>query len=515
MKFAIVRLYPYKGLVFLLFPAILVLGSIGFLFSEALFLSDKEQNTEKWLLENVVPHVLGNTLTLTVWVVTGTLIVGVFQAFVVVYTNLPCRRLLNILFILPLSFPLYVTAFVYVGLFEFDSIISLGAGGGVAFVFILSLSPYVYLLSKGAFRGLGGDMVRSGKMLGYSPMAMFFKGIIPCAHPWLFAGAVLVALETLADFGAASVFNYDTLSTAIYSAWKSLFSLSLASRLALLLAVVAFIVFVLESCLFKKGTFATTLHSNEEAVLFNFSFLGKSILLAICIIWIFLSLLLPSGQLMAWAWCHGWRDVEGGMLFNTFYLSLTGSVLVSLWALGMVLFSRGYVSWWSGLLRHSALVGYALPGTLMGVALFAFCSYGLFLSPGQGGLLLLLCGYGVRFLNVGFRPLNVARESMPLAWERVGRILGVNDKKFFVKVHVPRLKGALQASFLLSFVEIAKEMPMTLILRSPQQKTLAVKIYELTSEGEWERASPYGIILVMLGALSLIALNRFEEKAVG
>ena len=504
----------YLGFALVLLPAFLVCGSMGFLASEALFLSEEERETGKWLLRDVLPYVLGNTLALVLPVVVGTAVVGIFQAFVVVHTNLPGRKWLNIFFILPLSFPLYVTAFVYVGLLEFGGPVSLGRWGGAVFVFILSLSPYVYLLAKGAFRAMGGGMVRSGKMLGYSPMAMLFAGVLPCARPWLLSGAVLVGLETLADFGAVSVFNYDTLTTAIYGTWKSLFSLSLASRLALILAVVALTIFSLESCLFKRGTFVSDHQPREAATLFHFALPGKSVLWALCTVWIVLSLFLPVGQLLVWAWGwaweRGWEDVEGRLLFNTFALALSGAALVSLWSLGMALYSQGRDFWAFRLLRHSALIGYAFPGTLLGVAVFAFFSRGLSLSPGTGGLLLLLCGYGIRFLSVGFRPLNVAAEGLPMGLLRAARVLGADGKKIFGKVYFPHLKGAFLASFLLAFVEVAKEMPMTLILRSPGQKTLAVKIYELTSEGEWEWAAPYGIVLVGLGALSLLFLNRFE-----
>ena len=406
-------------------------------------------------------------------------------------------------------------AFVYVGLFEFRGFVTVQGGIGAAFVFTLSLSPYVYLLAKGAFQNIGVELARSGKVLGYSPRAMFFKGILPCSRAWLFAAASLVALEVLADFGAVSVFNYDTLTTAIYSAWSSLFSLSLSSRLAIILAFMALIVFRLEANATKRGRYFSTSHLGQDTTLFRCSFGVKIFLSVCCGGWVFLSFFLPFGQLLVWGWGSAWDSVDGMMLLNTFGLALTGAGLITLWSLGMVVFSRGMVGKLATAFRRTALMGYALPGTLIAVALFAFFSRMLFLAPGKGGWALLWCGYGVRFLNVAFRPLNVAMESIPRCRDWAARSLGAKERTVWRSVYFPHLKGAMLSSFLFAFMEIAKEMPMTLILRSTEQKTLAVKIYELTSEGEWERAAPLGIALVLLGMALLVVLNRLEKEVPG
>ena len=160
-------------------------GAMVFLVGEGVFLTAQEKDVGGWLFVSVFPYALANTLGLMAYVVMGTLLVGILQAFVVVFTDLPGKKWWNILFILPLSFPLYVMAFVYVGLFEFTGFISIGGGLGAGFVFILALTPYVYLLAKGAFQSIGVELAREGKVLGYPPLVMFFKGILPVSQPWL------------------------------------------------------------------------------------------------------------------------------------------------------------------------------------------------------------------------------------------------------------------------------------------------------------------------------------------
>ena len=280
------------------------MGPIFFLTFKALSLSQEDGETWFFILSHLLPGVALNTLSLLVLVVVGTLLLGVFQAFVVIYTNLPWKQLFHGLFILPLSFPLYVMAFIYVGMFEFHTLINVKSVWGVAFVFIITLSPYVYLLARNAFQSAGLKIIIPCRSLGYSPIKTFFKGVIPYSRPWLFTGGSLVAMETLADFGGVGVFNYDTLTTAIYSAWTSLFSLSTAARLSLILMAIALSFSWFESVAFKKGRFFSSANRGENLVLFSLSSGRRGLLFVVCWSIVFFTLALPLWQLAHWGWGH-------------------------------------------------------------------------------------------------------------------------------------------------------------------------------------------------------------------
>ncbi len=151
---------------------------------------------------------------------------------------------------LPFAIPAYVLAFVFVGLLDFAGPVQsllrewFGSGlrlprvrstGGVILVLVLVFYPYVYLLARSAFIAQGKGLMEAARVLGLSPWQAFLRVALPMARPAIGAGLALAVMETLADFGAVSVFNFDTFTTAIYKTWYGFYSLSSAAQLASLL----------------------------------------------------------------------------------------------------------------------------------------------------------------------------------------------------------------------------------------------------------------------------------------
>ena len=97
--------------------------------------------------------------------------------------------------------------------------------------------------------------MEAARTLGTSPWVAFWKVLLPMARPWIVSGLVLVLMETLADFGAVSIFNYDTFTTAFYKAWFGFFSLHAAAQLSTILVVFALILVVIESLYRSKMRF--------------------------------------------------------------------------------------------------------------------------------------------------------------------------------------------------------------------------------------------------------------------
>ena len=114
--------------------------------------------------------------------------------------------------------------------------------GGVIVVLVLVFYPYVYLLARTAFLAQGKGLMEAARVLGQSPWQAFWRVALPMARPAIGAGVALALMETLADFGAVSVFNFDTFTTAIYKTWYGFFSLSSAAQLASLLLLVVMLV---------------------------------------------------------------------------------------------------------------------------------------------------------------------------------------------------------------------------------------------------------------------------------
>lgn len=171
-----------------------------------------------------------------------------------------------------MAIPAYVTAFVALGLFDFTGPIQTTLRNtfdsdltwfpevrgrmGVIVVMSLAFYPYVYLLARNAFLTQGKRSLEVAQSLGFNRIQGFFRVALPMARPWIAGGLMLVLMETLADFGTVSVFNYNTFTTAIYKAWFSMFSLQAASQLASLLIIIVFIVIAIEQRLRMRMRYA-------------------------------------------------------------------------------------------------------------------------------------------------------------------------------------------------------------------------------------------------------------------
>jgi iron(III) transport system permease protein len=172
-----------------------------------------------------------------------------------------------------------------------------------------------------------------------------------------------------------------------------------------------------------------------------------------------------------------------------------------------------------------ASIGYAVPGTVLAVGIFVSFTWldrvipaplrdFLGVAPDallQGSVMAMLTAYLIRFLAVGFGPLESALHRVTRNIDEAATALGQGGFRLLYRVHLPMLRGGLATAAVLVFVDVLKEMPITLMTRPFGWDTLAVRIFELTSEGQWERAALPALVLVLAGVLPVIQLTRGSE----
>jgi iron(III) transport system permease protein len=168
-------------------------------------------------------------------------------------------------------------------------------------------------------------------------------------------------------------------------------------------------------------------------------------------------------------------------------------------------------------------MGYALPGTVLAVGVFApivalnnsvqqlFDKMLGTAAPQvllQSTLLAMLLAYLIRFLAVAYSPVESNLLRITRSVDESSRILGISGLRLLQRVHLPMLRGGVLAALTLTFVDIMKEMPITLMTRPFGWETLAVRVFEMTSEGEWTRAALPAVAIVLVGLIPVIALTR-------
>lgn len=497
-------------------------------------------DAELWqhLWDTQLLELIRNTLILVLGVGIGVSLLGISFAWLTAVCEFPGRKFFDWALILPLAVPAYVLAFVVLGVFDFGStaqsiLRAMGMQGfldvrtpfTVVCVMTMVLYPYVYLLARAAFLSQGTELLNVARTMGLGPGEAFFRVALPAARPAIVAGISLALMETLADFGAVSVFGFNTFTTAIYKSWFSLFSIETAAQLASLLLL--FVILAMMSERYFRPRSAEqgrTLQAQDRLQLS-----GKKAWAATfaCTIVFLLAVAIPLLQLIIWSLnnlAYLFAPEFGRLMLTTFILGITAATLVLLLALPFAMVVRRVKS---EALPEIAGWGYAIPGSVLAVGIMALLagadqflvwigqSLGLALKPlFLGSLVGMLFAYVVRFFRPGYGALASALSRIRKNHIESALIMGVPRIRIFLGVSLPLLMPGALTGALIVFVDVVKEMPASLLLRPFGWDTLAIKIYELMSEGEWERAGIAALVLVLVSTIPVVLLIRQSRVSV-
>ena len=342
---------------------------------------------EAWshLAAYVLPGVLWNTGVLIVGVGLGVLLLGVPLAWLTAVCDFPGRKFFSWSLMLPLAMPAYVLAFVQVGLLDFTGPVQtqlrlwfgsshwfppIRSTGGVVLVLTLAFYPYVYLLARNAFITQGLRAVEAAQALGYTRAQAFWRVALPMARPWIAGGMTLALMETLADFGRVSIFSFDTLTTAIYKAWFSLFNLPVASQLASLLVLFVLVLAGIDQRLRQNRRYAA---KNFSPVRIGLSGGARWAASLYCAAVLAMAFVVPFIQLMVWVHTVWQEDFDSRYpVFLLHSMWLAGLAALAVTVLGLILSAirqhhRDALTQW---LVRLATLGYAIPGTVLAVGVF-------------------------------------------------------------------------------------------------------------------------------------------------
>jgi iron(III) transport system permease protein len=507
--------------------------------------SYETQDIWQHLARHMLADLLMNTAMLAAGVLVITLILGVSLAWLTGVCDFPGRNIFNWALLLPIAMPTYVLAFVTLGIMDFSGPVqtflrawfpaskewfpNVRSAGGVIIVMSLALYPYVYLLARSAFRTQGKRAMEAAQSLGWSRTSSFFKVALPMARPWIAGGLLLVLMETLADFGAVSIFNFDTFTTAIYKAWFGFFSLPAAAQLSSILVIIIFVMIAVEQQTRKKMQFTQSGRSGGQFDRIKLHGWRKWMAALFALTVLLLAFVIPFAQLVIWSaeiYIEEFNYRYLSFLWRSLFFALLASASVVSCSVLLAYANRQHKDKLTRFCIRISTLGYALPGTVLAVGiviaitavdrqLAGIVTPLLGVEKGtliQGTILTVVAAYMVRFMAVGYNSINSAMHRITHNLDEASISLGVRGFSLLRKVHIPILRTGLLTAAMLVFVDVMKEMPITLMTRPFGWDTLAVKIFELTSEGEWERAALPAIALVLGGLIPVIILTKQTEK---
>lgn len=471
--------------------------------------------TEKGWAEVEATLVRGRTLTLALRsldlaliVTLACLVLGTSFAWLVTRTDLPGRRVVQVLLGLPLALPSYVAAFGWIGWRP-----ELAGRTGAAVVLTTISYPYVYLPVLAALRRCDPALEDAARSLGHGPLATFWRVTVPQLRLAAAGGGLLVGLYVLSDFGGVATMRYEVLTTVIYSSYRGSFDRTPAAVLGCVLAAMAITIVALERLTRRRGAStakvgAGALRAQHRAGLGA----ARWPMLLVSAGWLGVALGIPARGLQVWL-SQGDSRPDGGRFVeaagNTLQVGAVGALAVVAVAFPLALLTVRHPGRIPRLAVSAAYAGHALPGVVVGLSLVFF---GItYATPIYQELPLLVLAYVVLFLALALASLQSAIAQIPPILDDVSRSLGRTAWGTWRAVTVRIAAPGIGAAATLVFLTIMKELPATLFLRPTGFDTLSTQLWSHLSSFSKAAAAPYAVAIVVLAALPTALLSSLGD----
>ena len=485
---------------------------------------------------------VSNSLILLTGVLFFTFFLGVGAAYIVSFYEFPGSDFFKWSLILSFAVPPYIYAYSLFAFFDNygtaftilkylfgegnynQSIPKFDGMFGLILSISFSLYSYVYILARSSFLYQSQNLIELGKNLGFSKIKSFFSIILPAARPAIVAGLSLVAMETLAEFGAVDFFSVNTLTTGIYNSWIAFDDLAFANRISFFLLLFIFILFLTENLSRKKAKYHLETKGGfkiKQKIKLNgfksfFAFL-------FCFILFFLSFLFPLSQMLYWTikFPENLLDLQVmDLLLNTLCLVILSSLVLIFFSLISNYGNRVSKNKILNILSTLSISGYAIPGVILAIAfitLIAWFDENVFKALGFlsikkifiGSILGLVIVYCIRFYSLAFNGIKSGYEKMNIAVDESAYLLGYNKVKTFSNIHLPYLRNSLLFVLILISLEIIRELPITLILRPFNFETFATTAYISASEDLLEAAAVPSLFLIIIASFFILLTSKY------
>ena len=485
---------------------------------------------------------ISNSIILLISVLLLTFLIGTGTAYLVSFYEFPLSNFFKWALILSFAVPPYIYAYSLTAFFEnygtaysilknlfgdknynlyipkFDGMI------GVILSLSFSLFAYVYILARASFLYQSQNFIDLGKNLGFTNFKTLYSIILPAARPAIVAGLSLVAMETLAEFGAVDFFSINTLTTGIYNSWITFDDLAFANQLSFFLLLFIFALFILENLSRNRAKY----HFNAKGGFKQKQKLQikgtKSIAAFLfCFLVFFLSFLFPLSQMLYWTikFPENLFDLQIiNLLSNTLYLVILSSFVLIMFSLISNYGNRVTKNKTLNILSTLSISGYAIPGVILAVAFITFIAWfdesvvknlGLFSIKKIfiGSILGLVLVYFVRFYSLAFNGIKSGYEKINISVDESSYLLGYSKRKTFMNIHIPFLRNSLLFVCILISLEIIRELPITLILRPFNFETFATTAYISASEDLLEAAAVPSLFLILIATSFIIVTSKY------
>ncbi len=533
-KFRLRRVTDRWGVAVVLVAGILLLPLLA-------VLSYLGRDSAEWehLVSTVFGGYLRNTLILVFAVTAVVLLMAIPPAWIVTNYEFPGRTLFSWALVLPLAIPTYVAAFVFyqgpeaaiplliwirtnASIDAFIAAELIIRYGLLILMLAAVLYPYVYLACRAAFTQQSRTVIEAARCLGDSPSRVFFRVALPMARPAVAAGSGLVIMEVINDYGAVHFFGVPTLTEGIFRTWFNMGDKVSALRLAGIVMVAVAVLLVLEQLLRGRARYVEAEASSIPLARRRLPGIRGIIATMVCFVPLMIGFIYPVGRLSVWAWSNLTSDagvaIRAEALARGLFMALGTAATVTMIAAIFTYAVRLRESVTRRSLGRVAGLGYATPGAVIAVGvLVVFGAFDRLGLPGlpivSGTLFAIGFAYMVRFFAIPLQFTRAGMDRLGKPLEEASRLLGKAPMATFFKIDLPLLRGPLIAAGMLLFVDILKELPLTLILRPANFETLATTAFSLASEARLQACAVPSLVIVIAGGIGLVSMNRWMSSS--
>jgi len=393
-------------------------------------------------------------------------------------------------------------------------------------------APFVILIVEGALKSMDTSLEESSMMAGGSIARTTFNITLPLVYPAIFSGGLLAFVMTLGNFGVPAVLGIPgkitLLTTKIWatqSAYPQDFNLGSALGAILLFFTVGGVYF--QKKILEKKSFTTVMGKSSRVQVID---LGpwRYVTLAICLLYLLVSTILPIGVLLLsslrtiWTQHFEWsqftlenfnfvlfsydltqRGIKNSLLLST--LGATATIffcaIVAFLAIKAKLPGRKY-------LEYLAMISIGFPGIVLGYGMVrAWINPPLVL---YGTIWILLLGYFTRYLPYGYRSVSSTLIQVHPELEESSLMSGANWFTTFRKITIPLLKPGIIAGWILLFISFFRELNISILLYTPGNETIAVAMFDMWESGEFRHLSAVAIVIIVIAISMLLIVRKWS-----
>lgn len=499
----------------------------------------------KFFTSSMYKKALNNSFIISLSVTGLCILIGVPMGYFVARVKMPGKNLMLSLGILPIIMPSFVGAFTWVILLGRQGVVrhflnvllsplgitipTIYGMFGMILCMTLTYYPFVFQLAYGAFASANSLLEEAGMLMGASRWYIFRTITFPLILPSLGAGALLVFVRAIGNFGIPAIIGGDkyVLPTLIYFRVNGFWDLNGAASIAVVNVAITGLVLYLQKRIVNRHEYETISATHSE-IKQHESKAIRIIAFVYCAI-ILVASLLPQLTIIVMSLFEKWVGLfpEGFTfrhyaripsyshkeLFNTFYLSIMATVLAALLGSLIAYITERKKPKGAALLDMSIMMPFILPGTVVSVALLSAFS-GNSIIKLTGTYTIIVISYMVRRTPYVYRSVAASLSQLNPSLEEASTIAGANWFYTFRRVSVPLIMPAIISGSILTLTTLLQELSTTILLYSSKTRTVPIQIYGAVADGKLGEASALSVVLLIVVFVIVYAMNRKQGKSI-